>query len=429
MRAQAHLETCADCRAQLSQWEIWKVSLSSATPHLSSLRIHNLANHIVHVMASNSDHDHEEQARPLWPWVLGGALAAVLTLFVLTWLLTPVHTEGVTTAWRSEANPPTLEARVTLSGDGDADWRTSDDGQREIFLARGMLTARVEPLALGERFSLCTASTCVRVIGTEFSVRTADSEPDSIAVYHGVVSVSPSDAPWAELILRAGESLSVPWHSERRQSSTEERRRPDPASALKALGRDTCAASANAIFVDPEGAEHCFLHLGYGRIGAERWASLADAYWKAHKSTAAYAAYQSVYREFPKSPEAESALFFLAEIEEERGNDGAARGRLGEYLRRYPHGDFRSEVAWHEANIAVRSREFARAVEILGRLTDTGAHQSDALFLLAAIHDRELGEPARAIALYRAYVRRSDVDAALRARAKERLRQLGVSED
>ena len=54
---------------------------------------------------------------------------------------------------------------------------------------------------------------------------------------------------------------------------------------------------------------------------------------------------QIVVRDFPTTPQAESALYAVAQLESEHGRPAEARATLQRYLARYPHGRFAKEAA------------------------------------------------------------------------------------
>ena len=173
---------------------------------------------------------------------------------------------------------------------------------------------------------------------------------------------------------------------------------------------------------DPISAEGCL-----ASAGVETWTLLADAYLKAKLPLRAYAVYLKIYREFPESREAESALFLLAKLEDDRGDSDAANRRFAEYLARYEHGEFAEEVMWRQAMLQVHARRFQLSIQLLERLVSShpdGARIGDALFLLGSIYDRELENTERARTYYQRYLQLPEADEQVRETTRQRLSDL-----
>jgi tetratricopeptide (TPR) repeat protein len=79
-------------------------------------------------------------------------------------------------------------------------------------------------------------------------------------------------------------------------------------------------------------------------VAAEARAIYAESFLTEGRHTDAISAYQIVSRDFPSTPQAESALFAVAQLQSEHDRP-AARATLQSYLRRYPNGRFAKEAA------------------------------------------------------------------------------------
>jgi tetratricopeptide (TPR) repeat protein len=79
-------------------------------------------------------------------------------------------------------------------------------------------------------------------------------------------------------------------------------------------------------------------------IAAEARAIHAESYLIEGRHADASAGYEVVVRDFPTTPQAESALYAIAQLESEHGRPGDARATLQRYLARYPHGRFAREA-------------------------------------------------------------------------------------
>ena len=80
-------------------------------------------------------------------------------------------------------------------------------------------------------------------------------------------------------------------------------------------------------------------------VAAEARAIYAESYLSEGRYEDAVAGYRVVVRDFPTTPQAESALYAIAQLESEHGRPGDARSTLQRYLTRYPHGRFAREAA------------------------------------------------------------------------------------
>jgi len=87
-------------------------------------------------------------------------------------------------------------------------------------------------------------------------------------------------------------------------------------------------------------------------VAAEARAIYAESFLIEGRYTDAISAYQIVSRDFPSTPQAESALYAVAQLESEHDRPADARATLQNYLRRYPNGRFAKEAADRLAHLA-----------------------------------------------------------------------------
>jgi tetratricopeptide (TPR) repeat protein len=80
-------------------------------------------------------------------------------------------------------------------------------------------------------------------------------------------------------------------------------------------------------------------------VAAEARALYAESFLIERRYADAIDGYQVVVRDFPTTPQAESALFAVAQLESEHDQPADARATLQRYLARYPHGRFAREAA------------------------------------------------------------------------------------
>lgn len=436
--AQAHLDACADCRADMQRWSRGKDALKSAPIMLSARHAQALTARIGDALAQERRrNDVPARMRVAFGVWQAAAVAAAILLVVIgsAWLRRPVppmerlqHVSAAATPAEIVAIAPgvarALSKDVTVSASSGAllVWHSAPEGGGTLMLDAGTIDVTVDPLRAPGELVVQTAATRVRVIGTAFTVTAAaPGHGDRVRVEHGVVAVASTAWTDAELVLRAGDALDVPWGERARVSVPIALR---PSGEPKRPTSDACAAKTlpAAIAADPSAAEPC-VH------GATEWAMLGDAFVKAKQPARAHAAYTKVYRDFPASPEAESALYYLGVLESERGEVRAADRRVQEYLRRYPKGDFVDDALWRRATHEVSKKSFTRAADLLRTLIDgspRSARATEALFLLASICDRELDDHGCALEAYRAFSVRGDAEPRLKMKALERLGELGA---
>ncbi len=246
------------------------------------------------------------------------------------------------------------DASTALAPATEIVWRHE---RRVVELREGSLTVDVAHRP-GQHFEVHTPRFVVEVVGTRFSVDLA-----GVRTERGTVRVLSLDR---KLIgtLEGGHSWTLPTpHAEDAAAhagrgagaardaaaSSPRRRRRDDGSAIR-LGRARRAlARGNA----GEARRIVKPLFGLGRdVAAEARAIYAESYLSEGRYADAVAGYRVVSRDFPHTPQAESALYAVAQLESEHGRPVEARASLDAYLARYPHGRFAKEAADRLARIS-----------------------------------------------------------------------------
>jgi len=96
-------------------------------------------------------------------------------------------------------------------------------------------------------------------------------------------------------------------------------------------------------------------HLGR-EIAVEARVIYAESFLVEGRYTDAVDGYETVVRDFPRTPQAESALYAVAQLDSEHGRAAAARAGLQRYLDRYPRGRFAREANDRLAGLTAPTR-------------------------------------------------------------------------
>jgi ferric-dicitrate binding protein FerR (iron transport regulator) len=225
--------------------------------------------------------------------------------------------------------------------------------RRSIELRSGSVTVDVEHRP-GQHFAVRTPRFVVEVVGTRFVVDLA-----GVRTEHGKVRVLANDGTLIAEI-EAGQSWRAPAEG--------------PAPAADTAATNIPQAHAPAAVANPvsgpdqgtEGAESRLARarraLAHGKaadarravepvfrlgrdVACEARAINAESYLIEGRYADAIDAYALVIRDFPRTPQAESALYAIAQLESEHGRPGDARASLVRYLERYPRGRFAKQAA------------------------------------------------------------------------------------
>jgi ferric-dicitrate binding protein FerR (iron transport regulator) len=329
----------------------------------------------------------EAPARPLrrlfWPLGAGAALAAAAASALWLSARTPAGPRvlggdvvaedvagpggpGAGVALRSARSGEVQlgDARASLARATEIVWRRE---RRRVDLRAGTATFDVDHRP-GQSFEVWTPRFVVDVVGTRFSV-----DLGGVRTERGLVRVLSVDG---ELIahVAAGQAWSVPapspLGSEPRRGSEPGPVPPPPPEAPPAAtvpaipkaqlagGGDGVAALASARASlargDAAAARRTLEPLfRMGRsVAPEARALYAESYLIEGRYPDAEASYRALVGDYPRAPQAESALYAIAQLASEHGQTADARDAVARYLARYPRGRFAKEAAALAARLA-----------------------------------------------------------------------------
>jgi hypothetical protein len=309
--------------------------------------------------------------RRIWPWA---ALAATAAAAIAIWfVIRPSAPEPAIVVERGAISAPATGHLVEVSARDRVVLRTPDDSTVEASeltrfertdraatrwrLERGQLRSHVTKRAPGQTFEVITPEATVEVVGTRFSVDRIDSVT-TVHVDEGVVRVTPVRGE--TVTLHAGEQWPAPVHAEAPpQTETPaapevthtdpphdvKRPRPEPpahpfdATAIRKTIRAGNLADAHRLIDDGRKAARATPDL------AELGILAAEAELAGRATKRAIDLYLAVVRDYPKTPQAEQALFAAAQLAFDRPDAGYhPEAILRDYLDSYPHGQFAGDA-------------------------------------------------------------------------------------
>ncbi len=276
----------------------------------------------------------------------------------------PLETAGAVSVRSARGGEVRLGDADTSLGAGTALlWRRA---ARSVELREGSVTIDVEHRA-GQHFQVRTPQFVVEVIGTRFTVDLAGVRtergtvrvlgPDGVAL--GYVTAGRSwtlPAPAAQTGLAAppapAEAPPTPAPALALVSPSPPHASSDGgparlAQARRALARGNAGEARR--LVEP------IFHLGR-EIAVEARLIYAESFLVEGRYTDAVDGYETVVRDFPRTPQAESALYAVAQLDSEHGRAAAARAGLQRYLDRYPRGRFAREASDRLAGLTAPPR-------------------------------------------------------------------------
>ena len=242
------------------------------------------------------------------------------------------------------------DAKGTLSPATEIFWRHEP---RVVELRQGALTVDLDHRP-GQHFEVRTPRFTVEVVGTKFTV-----DMRGVRTERGKVRLLKPDG--AEIgFLTAGLAWTAPDDATGAQAAappappTEEPAPPSEPPAVVAAsaapGEDAGVRLGRARRALARGNAREARHLveplfPLARdVAAEARVIHAESYLSERRYDDAIIRYSVVVRLFPGTPQAESAMFAIAQLESEHGQPSVARATLQEYLARYPHGRFAKEA-------------------------------------------------------------------------------------
>ena len=246
------------------------------------------------------------------------------------------------------------DASTALAPATEIVWRHE---RRVVELREGSLTVDVVHRP-GQHFEVRTPRFVVEVVGTRFSVDLA-----GVRTERGTVRVLSLDR---KLIgtLEGGHAWRLPTPRAETPPPTPAEAPEPPAAPPAIVAAPAPAEDGSAIRLararralarGKAGEARRIVKplFGLGRdVAAEARAIHAESYLSEGRHEDAVAAYRVVFRDFPLTPQAESALYAVAQLESEHGRPAEARTALQAYLARYPHGRFAKEAADRLARIS-----------------------------------------------------------------------------
>lgn len=389
---EAHLGGCEQCRVDHASFEAVRRLRGWEPPRLSDLareRVRRAALEAAQARtpaaASSPQGRRPQRAGTLWLGLGLGGLVVAAT--VLTLLLLP----------RRQAAPQLTSGDITAVGD----LRTADaevavrstlggvvqlggpvvelaagtslrwhGAVRRVDLERGAVVVEVDP-AQRLSFRVATPDFVVAVVGTRFRV-----DLGGVHTEHGRVRVLSRDGRTLALV-GAGESWRLPTRaalpgptalaptppvaSPAAVPAPEPTQVPGDATAATAQDGRSAAqrleAARRALGAGDAARARSELRplLGGSRaIAVEAHVLLAESFLTEGRYGEAIKGYRAVERGFGGTPQAESALFAIAQLESESGSAADAVRALERYLARYPRGRFASEARQRLDRLAPR---------------------------------------------------------------------------
>ena len=367
LELEAHLAACARCSAE-------HALAVSTTRALRDAEVPTLSpparQRVWHAALARRAQAPTAARRFGWPFAVGTALAMAAAVAIWIGARRPseyaivagdvrivatgaASTPGATVTLRSQngGRVRLADASGALSPATEIVWR---EAPRIVELREGTLTVDVEHRP-GQHFEVRTPRFTVEVVGTKFTV-----DMRGVRTERGKVRLLKPDG--SEIAyLSAGFAWTAPDDATATQAAA-----PPPAPAEEpapprapAAGAAASSSAEDAAGVRLGRARRALArgHAGEARrlveplfrlgrdVAAEARAIYAESYLSEGRYADAVAGYRVVVRDFPTTPQAESALFAIAQLESEHGGAADARATLQRYLARYPHGRFAKEAA------------------------------------------------------------------------------------
>jgi ferric-dicitrate binding protein FerR (iron transport regulator) len=375
LELESHLAVCARCSAEHAALAAVRALRAAEPEGLSAAareRVRRAA--LAGTMRAPA-----QARRRFWPVGLG-ATFALASLAVLLIVRRPSNeprvvsgdvaiaaasagTDGAVSLRSARGGEVRLDDADTSLGAGTAlVWRHAS---RSVELREGSVTIDVQHHT-GQHFQVRTPRFVVEVIGTRFTVDLA-----GVRTERGTVRVLGTDGA-AIGYVTAGRSWTLPAPAAQAAPAapTEAPPAPPPVSTLalaspspprasfddgparlaqarRALARGNAGEARR--LVEP------LFHLGR-EVAVEARVIDAESFLVEGRYTDAVDGYETVVRDFPRTPQAESALYAVAQLDSEHGRVAAARAGLQRYLDRYPRGRFAREASDRLAGLTAPPR-------------------------------------------------------------------------
>jgi ferric-dicitrate binding protein FerR (iron transport regulator) len=380
LELEAHLAACARCSAEHAIVLATTRALREAEPGTLS----DVARQRV-FRAAIEKRAHAPEAARRFGWWFGAGAALAVAAAVALWIgvrrpqpevgramivagdvtvaAGPADTAGAAVTVRSGRGGEVklADASTALAPATEIVWRHE---RRIVELRGGSLTVDIAHRA-GQHFEVRTPRFIVEVVGTRFSVDLAGvrTERGTVRVLSPagkVIGTVEGGQAWtlpdgathaaAEIVPPPAEAPAPPQEPPAVAATApahEETAAVRLGRARRALARGN-AAEARRI-VEP------LFRLGRD-VAVEARAIAAESYLSEGRYEDAVERYRVVVRDFPSTPQAESALYAIAQLESEHGRPAEARVTLQRYLDRYPRGRFAKEATERLARLAPSPR-------------------------------------------------------------------------
>ncbi|HEX2657897.1 MAG TPA: FecR domain-containing protein [Polyangia bacterium] len=378
LELEAHLTGCARCDQDHAALGLMRSLRAVPTATMSAAARESVrravAAHRVRAVAP--------QRRLVWPFAAATVGAcAVVALALVTWRSQPYrivqgdvtvsssavagagHERGWSFHSMKGGTIRVGEATTELAQRTDVAWTPAE---RTLTLANGVVTVDVEHQE-GRRFRVRTPRFIVEVMGTRFTV-----ELSGVRTQRGLVRILRPDGTQIARV-EAGQSWSDQPVAERPSLTTPlttpplavapvgppngKVAAPPGAIAARALATGmpvTRASTANRLAEarhllsrgDAAAARRlaATLFRQRGELAVEARVLFAESFLVEGRYADAVDAYRVVARDFPRSEQAETSLFTVAQLEGEHGRPADSRAALRAYVSRYPHGRFAREA-------------------------------------------------------------------------------------
>jgi len=338
---QRHLDSCARCSREVVELQTLADQLCDSGAEADADELHARRERTRLLAAFDAKLAPPERPLAARGWLFGAAAASLLVLgFFISFRVRSVAA-------------PSAERAVVVHVDGTASWSRKSEGPVEkILLERGTLSIHVDHAREGRRLLVVLPDGELEDIGTTFTVSAEAGRTARVSVASGSVVVRIRGQ--APLALRAGET----W-------------RPSPAAVVSTCPNcqpPPAAGAASAAVIPPSAAPAS--PLSSTRLqGAQTAVSPPDrraspaASAEGHEPTpsldfraamtlldsgdngAAAARFASFLNAHPRDARCEDAAYLRVIALQRAGDAGSMREAASRYLRQYPNGFRRAEVA------------------------------------------------------------------------------------
>ncbi len=342
-RVERHLAQCADCRARRERW----ISLREEARGYAKAPVSDLQRHRARAaLLLAAAHGEEQPRRSVTPFAFAGALSFAGAVAIAAVILARRGEH------RTTGTPTDPTARIEIVG--EAHWTRSIEPDREtVRLTEGALQVSVPHQRVGHRFVVALPDGELEVRGTRFVVEAHGGHTVRVTVYEGLVALRVSHEP--ERLIAAGQRWKVPDD------------RPVVAAQTPPAAEVPAAVVASATPPPAQHGAHTHGSAHSESADAEapfqRFASGVAAMGRGDFRTAA-ADFEDFERQQPHDERADDAGWLRVVALRRAGDEPAALTSAERYLRGYPSGAHRGEVATLLARAAKLRGDCARVIAL-----------------------------------------------------------------